>query len=234
MDKYKELIAERNITRLCHFTKTKNLPFILGNGVYTSNGIVANNFISDSSYLEKIDSQRLDKHEDYVCTSIQYPNPYYFSNASQRNMTNVFNEWSILMISPEIINETSKFSPVNAAKKSGALIESGFEAFANIFNNLDPLISRYSYERTLFHPNNLPTDLQAEVLIFKKIDIKYISDIIFSSKTAAEFELMRLKLCGIDLNQINIKYAPDLFLKDKLIERVRNNTIHELEEFSLE
>src|SRR5699024_10908803 len=80
-------VEERGITRLIHFTKTKNLPFILGNDPHGSNGIVANNFISDKPLLEKIDEKRWDGKEDYICTSVQYPNPYYFKNAQDRDIT---------------------------------------------------------------------------------------------------------------------------------------------------
>ncbi|PNZ95665.1 hypothetical protein CD153_13355 [Staphylococcus carnosus] len=72
------------MTRLCHFTKSKNLPFILGEGVDSDNGILANNFISDTSFLNKTDENRFDNHEDFICTSIQYPNCYYFSTVVKK------------------------------------------------------------------------------------------------------------------------------------------------------
>ncbi|UBH15789.1 DarT ssDNA thymidine ADP-ribosyltransferase family protein [Macrococcus armenti] len=233
MSEYQRIVSERGIDRLCHFTKTKNLPFILGNGEYTSNGIVANNYISDKSYLEKIDVQRLDNHEDYICTSVQYPNIYYFNKAFGRNLENIFNEWAIIMISPDVINDSSKFCPVNAAKKSGMYIKSGAEAFSSMFENLTPEQSKYSYERTLFHPVNLPTDLQAEILIYKYINVEYITDIVFSNEESAKIEKMRLELCGIDLNHINIKYSHDLFNKEVLVSSIQNNTLTDISEFTL-
>lgn len=230
MSDYQKLITERKITRLCHFTKTNNLPFILGNGEYSSNGIVANNYISDKSYLEKIDEHRLDNHEDYICTSVQLPNIFYFSKANERNIKNVFNEWVIIMISPEVISDSTKFCPVNAAKKSGKYIESGVAAFSKLFGNLTPEQSKKSYERSSSHPENVPTDIQAEVLIYKEIEVDYITDIIFSTKEAAALEKIRLELCGINLNNINIKYSPDLFDKQNLSNNVKNNTLNKVQE----
>ncbi len=50
----------------------------------SDNGILANNFIFDSSFLNKTDENRFDRHEDYICTSVQYPNCYYFSTVVKK------------------------------------------------------------------------------------------------------------------------------------------------------
>ncbi|MGV2875887.1 DarT ssDNA thymidine ADP-ribosyltransferase family protein [Macrococcus capreoli] len=233
MNEYQTIISSRGITRLCHFTKSKNLPFILGNGEYASNGIVANNFISDKSYLEKIDKKRLDKHEDFICTSVQYPNIYYFDKAKDRHMENIFNDWVIIMISPDVINETSKFCPVNSAKKPEEYINYGTDAFNGLFESLNPKQTKY-FKRTLFHSYNVPTDLQAEVLIYKTISVDNITDIVFSNEEIAKLEKTRLELCGINLGSITVKYSLDLFNKEILVNNILNNTLECIKEFTVE
>ena len=75
---YENIIKDRNITRLCHFTRTNNLPFILGDGIDSHNGIIANALITDASFLKPTDDNRVDGKKDYICTSVQYPNSFYF------------------------------------------------------------------------------------------------------------------------------------------------------------
>ena len=57
---YENIIKDRNITRLCHFTRTNNLPFILGDGIDSHNGIIANALITDASFLKPTDDNRVD------------------------------------------------------------------------------------------------------------------------------------------------------------------------------
>lgn len=212
MNVYEEFVMEREITRLIHFTKTKNLPFILGDDPHGSNGIVANNFISDRSLLEKIDEKRLDDKEDYICTSVQYPNPYYFKNAQDRDIT-LFKDWVIIEISPSIINESSLFCPFNAAKGRGKHIRQGIEAFKSIFNDQVTINKQYQRNREPNTPVNQPTDMQAEVMIYKEISQEYITGLIFPDQKRAKRELFRLKLCGVDTSMYNIYYSEGFFHK---------------------
>jgi len=218
MDVYQKFVEERGITRLIHFTKTKNLPFILGNDPHGSNGIVANNFISDKPLLEKIDEKRWDGKEDYICTSVQYPNPYYFKNAQDRDIT-LFKDWVIIEISPSIINESSLFCPFNAAKEKGKHIKQGIEAFKSIFNDQVTIQNRYKRYRNLMMPVNQPTDMQAEVMIYKEISQKYITGLIFPHQERVNRELLRLKLCGVDTSKYGIYYSEDFFNKGPVLKK---------------
>lgn len=213
MNEFSEFIRERGITTLVHFTKTKNLPFILGNDPTMNSGIVANEFISDKSLLEKIDPNRWDGKEDYICTSIQVPNPYYFDTAKKRNETTLFNDWVILKISPDVINKSSNFCSFNSATGKGRYIESDIEAFKKIFN--DKIIKPNSKVITR-KPNeyaNRPTDIQAEVLIYKQIPKEYITGLVFPNEEIAKVELLRLKLCGVDTSQYKIYFSENYFKK---------------------
>lgn len=231
MSVYQEFVRERNITRLIHFTKTKNLPFILGNDPTASSGIVSNNFISDKSLLEKVDEKRLDGKEDYICTSVQYPNPYYFKNVKDRDIT-LFKDWVILEISPSVINETSAFCPFNAARGKGIHIKQGIEAFKSIFNHQVIIPNKYKRNRNLMMPVNLPTDMQAEIMIYKEVSKEHITGLIFPSQEIGDIELLRLKLCGVDTSRYRISYSEDFFKKGQELKRsiedgtVRLNTLN--------
>lgn len=209
---YQMIIKERNISRLCHFTKSRNLPFMLGNGEDSENGILANDFILDKSFLEKTDKQRLDGHEDYICTSVQYPNSTYFNVAKKRMMEDLFNEWAVLLINPAVIDDKSKFCPVNAATAGGRLIKNGPASMQELFDF--EVRGKHLRRRTLLLPENVPTDIQAEILIHKKIDKCYITGIIFPSRRMAERETLRLDLCGVNLSEYNISYSEDIFSRE--------------------
>jgi hypothetical protein len=219
------VIQDRHITRLCHFTKSKNLPFILGKGMDSDNGILANNFIFDSSFLNKTDENRFDRHEDYICTSVQYPNCYYFSTVVKKSQNEIFNEWAILEISPKIITDSTKFCPVNAATKGGRMIKGGYEAFESIFN--ERVTGKRTFVRNKLYPSNVPTNVQAEVLIYNKIPKEYITALIFSTEELAKRECLRLELCGVCTSDYDIIVSKDLFEKKEIVHLLQSGKVPE-------
>lgn len=219
------VVKNRHINRLCHFTKSKNLPFILGEGIDSDNGILANNFISDTSFLNKTDENRFDNHEDFICTSIQYPNCYYFSTVVKKNQTEIFNEWTILGISPEIIDDSTKFCAVNAATKGGRMIGNGAEAFEEVFSKR--VEGKRTFLRNQNYPDNVPTNVQAEVLIYNKIPKENITSLIFPTEAIAEKECLRLELCGVNVSQYDIIVSSDLFEKKEIVRLLQSGKIPE-------
>lgn len=158
----KELVQQKGITRLCHFTKSKSFIHIMSSEI----GIRANTFFDEEEeLLNKNDEFRFDGREDFVCCSIEYPNSWFLNKLIERDRDKFFREWVILFINPDLIlDESTYFCPVNAATQRGLLIEKGFTAFSNLFAQ-----SVHSRNR---NPNMLPycpTDGQAEVLIYKNI-----------------------------------------------------------------
>lgn len=219
-DNYYEIIDNRGITRLVHFTKSKNLPFILGDYDDVNPGLFANNYINRDGFHVKNDLQRFDGKEDYICTSVQYPNFFYLGKVRNREKENLFNEWVILEINPRVIDETSFFCPVNAAKERGKYITSGIKGFCSLFEDKDD-IPRKITERNVKQPSNTPTDLQAEVLVYKRIKKDNIMGIIFSGEKSMKNELLRLKLAGVSLKDIKIKDSNELFDRESY-KKVRN------------
>lgn len=215
---YENIIKDRNITRLCHFTRTNNLPFILGDGIDSHNGIIANTLITDASFLKPTDDNRVDGKKDYICTSVQYPNSFYFSTVQKNEAQKLFSDWVIMEIDPKVINDTTLFCPVNAATKGGTLIKGGVDAFEHIFDNVVYGARDRAFERGMFKPHNIPTNIQAEVMIKNKISKEHIFGLIFVNEEEAKKEKLRLELCGIDLSNIEIKYCEKLF-KNKYLEK---------------
>lgn len=70
-----------------------------------------------------------------------------------------------------------------------------------------------------------PTDIQAEVLIYKKIPIKYIKEIIVKSELQAKEEFFRMKLWG-GKTDILIIVAPELF-DSNLSKKLRDGRLKE-------
>lgn len=212
MNEYLNELKNRNITRLCHFTKSSNLPFILGDGEFEKNGILSTQYIRESNYLEELDKQRMDNHLSYVCCSVQRINSKYFKRRQEQERGDLFNQWAVLYIDPKIIDDTTLFSPVNAATARGANLHHGIDAFRGLFGN--PIFySRYGHQNSMNRdtslPDNFTTDVQAEVLIKDQIPKNCIIGVAFPSKTY-RVERQRLAFCLGDSNlNINIERFED-------------------------
>lgn len=198
-------IQNRGITRLCHFTKSNNLPHILRN----ESGIIANTLLDDQKeILKKNDENRYDGKEDFVCTSVQYPNTWYFKKI--RDNDPIFKQWVILFTNPILMNKSSTlFCHRNAAANRGAFIKGGFDGFDGMFKNSvkgQRLINRQ--QRML---PCCPTDDQAEVLIQHNIGRSHIIAIAVPTEEQAYVEKIRLSFIPGVPKDINWVIAPDLF-----------------------
>lgn len=197
MNEFETEIRNRHITRLCHFTKSSNLPFILGDGRFEKNGILSTDYIRKSNYLEELDKKRFDGCTDCVCCSIQRPNSKYMYIRKKESKNDLFHQWAILYIDPSVITSESKFSPVNAATACGENIESEISAFRGMFAN--PIVyKKNGTNQQKSRPNNMPlnftTDEQAEVLIKDRIPKEKIIGVAFPKETY-DVEKLRLSFC---------------------------------------
>lgn len=201
-----EQIQERGINRLCHFTKSKNLTYILED----LNGILASELIP--SHIKDInDENRLDNKLDYICCSVEYPNIYYLDRIKDNDK--LFKEWIILCINPKIIVDTPcLFSPVNAATQCGKYIESGRVGFSKLFSQIVNT-SKRTINRDSKTLKACPTDLQAEVLVRKFIPKEYINAVIVQNQEEGKKQRFKLKMLGLD-KSIEIIIAPELFQKE--------------------
>ncbi|WP_430495331.1 DarT ssDNA thymidine ADP-ribosyltransferase family protein [Rossellomorea marisflavi] len=198
-------IKQREITRLCHFTKSNNLPHILKN----ESGILANTFLDDQKeILKRNDINRYDGKEDFVCTSVQYPNYWYFKKIKDRDP--LFKQWVILFTNPILMNESSTlFCHRNAAANRGAFIKSGFNGFEGMFK--DSVFGQRLINRSNRMLPCCPTDDQAEVLIYNKISRSNINAIAVPNEEQAIKEKTRLSFISGIPKDINWIIAPELF-----------------------
>ena len=118
----RQACRRRGISRLCHFTPTRNLVHI----VTGSGGLLSTQRLNENerSAFNPTDLQRLDGFPDHVCCSIQYPNPWYFDAARRRER--LFPDWVVLLIDPRCIwQDGTKFSVGNAATGMGGSVREG-------------------------------------------------------------------------------------------------------------
>lgn len=181
--------ARRGITRLCHFTPSRNLGHIAED----LQGVLATQHLADDekAVLNQTDLSRLDGHPDHVCCSIQYPNAWYFRTA--RSHERLFVDWVVLLIDSHYLWRTgTKFCPRNASARQGRLVAEGAAAFEALF--ADVVEGVHTYRRGPSHPAFLPTDEQAEVLIPDRVRQQDIVGIAVFDDAQARREKSRLVL----------------------------------------
>lgn len=210
MNPYQQIIKQRNINYLVHFTKSSNLPFILGDEEIQSipAGIVSDDLLPKE--IERNDKDRNDRHTNYVCCTVEFPNLRFQYRQKKQQEDNLFDEWAFLYIDPQIIDDTTLFSPINAATGNGINLECGPDAFENLFGQRIDYYRKYGngmQNLEVVRPIGLPScytsSIQAEVMIKNKIPKEYIKEIKFPQSTF-DYEQSRLRLCHVDLTKIKI------------------------------
>ena len=200
----RDLAIQRRITRLCHFTPSRNLCHIARDPV----GLLATRNLDQDRrrVYSATDSDRINGYLDYVCCSIQYPNAWYFRKARKRDT--LFRDWAILLIDPSYLWRTgTRFCQRNAAAAGGSGVSGGFAAFKSLFAEQVRGSQGRVYERHL-KPPSVPTDDQAEVLVPDRIQRTHLQAAVVFNPSQAAREQYRLSLAGADLP---IAIAPDFF-----------------------
>lgn len=180
---YKQLIIndvkQRDIKYLLHFTPASNLANIFHNGLLPRTTLEnnQNDFIFN-------DTIRIDGHPDSLSISISFPNYKMFYK--YRTAPNA-PDMAVLVLNPELISEKDcAFYYENAAKgdfnKTSALpyknIDSWREMFTENFKG--------KIRSSLGISNFYTTNPQAEILVFDKIEPKYIMGTLFENSTIME------------------------------------------------
>jgi hypothetical protein len=215
-EKIKAEVERRGITRLCHFTPSRNLGQILSGAI----GVLATvNLEKDERHVfAPTDLQRLDRHKDHISCSIEYPNAWYFEKARTREV--LFRDWVILFIDRKYLwKDGTRFCPRNAAASFGREVRSGHLAFEGLFASRVTGAYSKDYARTALTPEYCPTDEQAEVLIPDKIALEDILGLAVHSIEQARNEVVRLLYLQVPETRVRglrIVIAPDLYEKHKL------------------
>ncbi|MCL1469648.1 DarT ssDNA thymidine ADP-ribosyltransferase family protein [Argonema antarcticum] len=211
-------VERRKITRICHFTPSRNLVHILTG----TTGILATKKLelNERSVFTQTDVERLDRHENYICCSIEYPNLWYFDKAKSKDI--LFKEWVVLFINPEYLwLSGTRFCPRNAASAYGRSIGEGEEAFLAMFAPSITGAYGKTFTRLFAHLSCCPTDNQAEVLIPDQIGMNDILAIAVPTETQAKREATRLHILGVPEDSYNLLIAPDIFEKHTLSKLIR-------------
>ena len=196
----------RGITRLCHFTPSRNLGHI----AVDPRGILASRHLGEDekSVFNPTDSERLDGYPNHVCCSIQYPNAWYFRTA--RRQERLFRDWVVLLINAQYLwRPGTKFCPRNAAAMRGGLINEGVEAFESLFAKTVKGAGGRTFTRGSSHPDFLPTDQQAEVMVPDQIQRQDVIGIAVHDEGQAKREVAALKLLGQE--PLPIVIVPEFF-----------------------
>lgn len=174
-----EVVQQRNITRLFHFTHSDNLSSILENGLLSRSELddETNEYNYDFN-----DEDRIDGHLDGICLSISFPNAKMFWKYRSLKP----GDWVILEINPSILwTKNCAFYPTNAASNNVRFNEleliKGDAAFSALFSD-----EVFGIQRDVNLPAEYTTDVQAEVMVFEKIEPLYIVNTFHSNKQSAE------------------------------------------------
>ena len=157
-----EIVEQRNIISLFHFTHIKNLESILKYGLLSRIKVEG---LPERPDLIVNDNLRLDGHPETISLSIGFPNYKMFSVYSKNP-----EEWVVIELKREVLWELDcKFFVENAAKKDArnVSLEKLFQDFNSIHRN------------DLSIPDGYPTNPQAEVLVFSPIPPKYFLNVYF-------------------------------------------------------
>lgn len=184
-------VNRRGIDSLIHFTPTVNLFGIYEHGRIMSRKLIEEldvDFTDLHDFVKFTDDLRIDD-KDYINVSIQECNHFLFDVFVQKTQHQAEVSWCIIKLCPSILlKENILFSKTNAAnsfnKKNGG-ISSGIDGFNHMF--LDQLLIKTSTSRRVLSRRDLklcyPTCRQAEVLVKKEIELKYIKSVCFQNKT---------------------------------------------------
>lgn len=162
-----DIVQERRIRHLVHFTRVENLPSIIRNGLSSRAKLDASG--TDFYYN---DEWRADKRRGAICLSVSYPNYRMFYRYKQQN---VGQEWAIILLDPWLLCQLDcGFTRTNAAAAEMSRLSDEeireVEAFEAMFHSP-------SLRQRLNLPDSYTTDPQAEVLVFEGIHPSFIREI---------------------------------------------------------
>lgn len=211
-------LETRGITRLCHFTPSRNLAHIAAGqiGILSTASLEAD----ERAAFNQTDLRRLDGRKTHICCSIEFPNAWYFEKA--RGEERLFTSWVVLMIAPHYLaEEQTLYCPRNAAAEHGRHISKGISGFRSMFAPSVFGAGNATRTRGRTHRESCPTDEQAEILIHDRILLKDIISVVVRSAEQAGTERARLRTNGVDPDMFRFVIAPQMFNKYALSQVIR-------------
>jgi len=211
-----QAIELRGISRLVHFTASRNLPRLIVDAHLRS----AKDLATENVVLHaETDPWRSDGHPDKISCSIEYPNVHYLRQVKARNAN--FPDWVYLMLKPRVAAIAGAlFAPANAARNDVTLLP-GQSGFFKCYSGSVATGAR-TIPRAPSHNFASPTDMQSEVLVPAPVPLSAVLSIVVPSSSAGTHERDRLKFLHHDPDIFNWIVAPGLFDIDSVRAAVRN------------
>lgn len=164
-----QIVTDRRIPYLCHFTRKKNFKSIMQYGLCARDVLIRSKLT-----FENNDDLRLDGYTEFNCLSVGFPNDCLFSTFRKKNRTKK-SDWIVLIINPSILYYGRPyFCFTNSAYQCGRYVGYKPSCFEGLFRESCAGLTRE--EMNL--PSFLPTNAQGEVLIQGIIPTSYISQVV--------------------------------------------------------
>lgn len=198
-----ELLKQRQIDRLYHFTQAENLSNIF------KYGLLPRNILEDSTIPSCFnDDYRYDNCLNAVCMSIKFPNYKMFYRLRQDN-SDV--DWAVLRLNAQILCDfPCAYCWTNAGNSTmyNTPLEErmGTNAFLELFEDRP----NYPKREELNIADWYPTNPQAEVLVFGTIPIRYIENVYFENRqTLVKYKEIIPNYINTAINSSVFKYRND-------------------------
>lgn len=202
-----QIISNKDIQQVLHFTTTKGLLGILASGAVKSRSR-----LPEDKYLECIYepncSVRYDSAWlDYVNLSIESINKSFFQICSSKWHQD--SEWCILSFNPTVMTHDGVFFATTNNRYTGVRQGDGPRGLLALYA---PTITQWSGRVVQRRANLLPSEPtcpQAEVLYPRELSLAYAQKIIFS--TDQQIENYMGQLAAFDMSEIPWEVIPSCF-----------------------
>jgi hypothetical protein len=182
-----DILNNRSIRYLVHFTPLDNINSILEKGLY-SRGFIEE---SEAGIFEGnlfTDEFRLENMKEGICLSITFPNDKMFYIKRRDAKKGI--QWGVVLIDANIIaNLSCRFFPTNAALKDFRIFNETYFEGAAALNRMFCNELETSKQKIMREPYLLDKDttcVQAEVMVLQHIPVEYIRGCIFDSNQLKE------------------------------------------------
>jgi len=201
----------RGITRLCHFTPFRNLVHIA-----TGDGLLSTAQLSESErrVFNQQDLQRLDEHPDHISCSIEFPNVWYLRQRRRgaRGADRLFPDWVCVCIEPKhLFSDDTLFCPRNAAAANGRLVADGVETFRSLFAEQIGGARGQTFNRSAKREPACPTDEQAEVLVYRRIPLDDIQQVVVVDESQAKRTFIGLEQLEVSPDRLRYAICEEFF-----------------------
>lgn len=209
-----DIIINRGIEEILHFTTNKGVTGILAAGVVLSRKRLPADKHLEHIYLYNCPNRSRDrKWHDYINLSITSVNRYLFGISQGNWHSDMDGFWAILSFSPEILTHPGVYFTTTNNAYSDVKRDQGPEGLEALFANT---VSSYGsvIKREPTTPKNQPTCRQAEVLYPGQLSINYLKRIYVDSSDHAcaiesQFDVLpnlpRLGDCIVKHDLFNMK-----------------------------